>query len=187
MFGKISTSIFRIRNETTNYTTRHSGAEATLMIQPVSEHVWHSSVRVQPTHSWAAESHSQRGGEQRNYKHCQITNSNNAPSAAHVTNTTDARMTQDCVRATDLSQNTANVRSRLLDWWVSGTSILSIILEKSRKISKSLERSWKISKNLEMFWESWFFQRKNRIILKTCFKNSKSLKKLGHQYNMLEI
>ena len=62
MFGKISTSIHIIRNETTNYTTRHSGSEATLMIQPVSEHVWHSSVRVQPTHSWAAESHSQRGG-----------------------------------------------------------------------------------------------------------------------------
>ena len=62
MFGKISTSIHIIRNETINYIARHSGSEATLMIQPVSEHVWHSSVRVQPTHSWAAESHSQRGG-----------------------------------------------------------------------------------------------------------------------------
>ena len=186
MFGRISTSIHIIRNETANYTARHSGSEATLMIQP-SEHVWHSSVRVQPTHSWVAESHSQRGG-----------------GTAQL-QTLPKWQQQQCGKCgTCYQYDRRSYDPRLCEgnrfvskYCQCEIQVVGLMgfrglysLNNSRKISKNLEKSRKILKNLEESWnvlEKLVFSKKNTIILKTCLKNSKSLKKLGNQYNMLEI
>ena len=84
-----------LRNETTNYIANRNGSEATLIIQPASENVWHGSVRVQPTHSWSAESHFQRGGASATTNIAKFTSTTNAGSMTRVTNTTNICMIQE--------------------------------------------------------------------------------------------
>ena len=92
-------SIHTLRKETTNYIANRNGSEATLIIQPASENVWHGAVRVQPTHSWSAESHFQRGGASAITNIAKFTSTTNAGSMTRVTNTTNVCMNQDCVSA----------------------------------------------------------------------------------------